>query len=251
MAPERVGLGPVIQDDSHPVLCLAEHQLNRYFAGDLKDFSVPLDVAGTPFQRQVWSALLTIPFGETRSYGAIAAQIGRPSAARAVGAANGRNPVSIIAPCHRVIGAQGALTGFAGGLGHQGAAAGAGVHRLPSTCGLMTPLANGPPLWRERLPWPPCPDGNKYGRGHALMAGGHTLTGAIRMAALAATRHRRRALHHRGGARTADRLYRRSAASPVQARRICCGIRRPFAGPTAERRPDRPGAGSGRSGSIA
>jgi methylated-DNA-[protein]-cysteine S-methyltransferase len=75
-----------------------------------------LDVAGTPFQRKVWSALLTIPFGETRSYGEIARQIGNPGAMRAVGAANGRNPVSIVAPCHRVIGSTGKLTGFGGGL---------------------------------------------------------------------------------------------------------------------------------------
>ncbi len=75
-----------------------------------------LDVAGTPFQRKVWAALLTIPFGETRSYQQIARQIGHPAAVRAVGAANGRNPVSIVAPCHRVIGSTGKLTGFAGGL---------------------------------------------------------------------------------------------------------------------------------------
>jgi methylated-DNA-[protein]-cysteine S-methyltransferase len=77
---------------------------------------VPLDFKGTEFQKSVWKALLTIPFGETRSYGEIARQIGRPTAFRAVGAANGRNPISIIAPCHRVIGSNGALTGFAGGL---------------------------------------------------------------------------------------------------------------------------------------
>jgi methylated-DNA-[protein]-cysteine S-methyltransferase len=77
---------------------------------------VPLDFKGTEFQKSVWQALLTIPYGETRSYGAIARQIGRPMAVRAVGAANGRNPISIIAPCHRVIGSGGALTGFAGGL---------------------------------------------------------------------------------------------------------------------------------------
>ena len=75
-----------------------------------------LDLAGTPFQRKVWHALLTIPFGETRSYRQLAEQIGNPAAMRAVGAANGRNPVSIVTPCHRVIGASGALTGFAGGL---------------------------------------------------------------------------------------------------------------------------------------
>jgi len=77
---------------------------------------VPLDFKGTAFQKSVWAALLTIPFGETRSYGDIARQIGRPTASRAVGAANGKNPISIIAPCHRVIGSTGALTGFAGGL---------------------------------------------------------------------------------------------------------------------------------------
>ena len=77
---------------------------------------MPLDFKGTAFQKSVWAALLTIPFGETRSYGDIARQIGRPTASRAVGAANGKNPISIIAPCHRVIGSTGALTGFAGGL---------------------------------------------------------------------------------------------------------------------------------------
>jgi methylated-DNA-[protein]-cysteine S-methyltransferase len=82
----------------------------------LERFDLPLDFRGTDFQKQVWAALLTIPFGETRSYGAIARQIGRPSASRAVGAANGRNPISIVAPCHRVIGSGGALTGFAGGI---------------------------------------------------------------------------------------------------------------------------------------
>ena len=77
---------------------------------------MPLDFKGTEFQKSVWRALLTIPFGETRSYGQIARQIGKPTAARGVGAANGKNPISIIAPCHRVIGSTGALTGFAGGL---------------------------------------------------------------------------------------------------------------------------------------
>jgi len=91
-------------------------QLQAYFAGSCRRFDLPLDFAGTAFQRQVWTALLTIPFGETRSYSDIARQIGSPLAVRAVGAANGRNPISIIAPCHRVIGASGSLTGFAGGL---------------------------------------------------------------------------------------------------------------------------------------
>ena len=104
------------EDPGHPVLVRTERQLAAYFAGTLTRFDVPLDFQGTDFQKSVWTALLTIPFGETRSYGEIARQIGRPSASRAVGAANGRNPLSIVAPCHRVVGAGGALTGFAGGL---------------------------------------------------------------------------------------------------------------------------------------
>ena len=114
--PARVRLGPLVEDVNHPVLLEARRQLEEYFAGKRTAFSLKLDFSGTDFQRQVWSALLTIPFGETRSYGQIARQIGRPSAVRAVGAANGKNPISIVAPCHRVIGANGALTGFAGGL---------------------------------------------------------------------------------------------------------------------------------------
>jgi methylated-DNA-[protein]-cysteine S-methyltransferase len=114
--PDRVRLGTMTRDESDPVLVAAEKQLHAYFAGELTRFTLPLDFHGTDFQKSVWAALLTIPFGETRSYGEIARQIGRPSASRAVGAANGRNPISIIAPCHRVIGSNGALTGFAGGL---------------------------------------------------------------------------------------------------------------------------------------
>ncbi|HET8613796.1 MAG TPA: methylated-DNA--[protein]-cysteine S-methyltransferase [Sphingomonas sp.] len=114
--PDRVRLGTLIEDRGHPVLIQAERQLAAYFAGKRRSFDLPLDFRGTDFQKSVWRALLTIPFGETRSYAAIARQIGRPSATRAVGAANGRNPISIVAPCHRVIGSNGALTGFAGGL---------------------------------------------------------------------------------------------------------------------------------------
>lgn len=114
--PGRVPLGPTVEDAGHPILARAAMQVDGYFAGKLRAFDVPLDFRGTDFQRSVWQALLTIPFGETRSYAQIADQIGRPTASRAVGAANGRNPVSIIAPCHRVIGTNGALTGFAGGL---------------------------------------------------------------------------------------------------------------------------------------
>lgn len=112
----RVRLGPLVEQDDCPVLILTARQLGEYFSGQRQRFELPLDFAGTDFQRQVWRALLTIPFGETRSYSEIARQIGSPSAVRAVGAANGRNPISIIAPCHRVIGASGHLTGFAGGL---------------------------------------------------------------------------------------------------------------------------------------
>ena len=114
--PDRVRLDPMIASDDHPVLREAGRQLTDYFAGRRTTFTVPLDFRGTAFQRQVWQALLTIPFGQTRSYAEIAAQVGRPNATRAVGAANGRNPISIVAPCHRVIGSNGALTGFAGGL---------------------------------------------------------------------------------------------------------------------------------------
>jgi methylated-DNA-[protein]-cysteine S-methyltransferase len=91
-------------------------QLQAYFAGDLFDFDLDLDMVGTPFQRRVWQALVSIPYGETRSYGEIAAQIGSPGAFRAVGLANGHNPIGIIVPCHRVIGANGSLTGYGGGL---------------------------------------------------------------------------------------------------------------------------------------
>ncbi len=114
--PGRVRLAPLVEQADHPILTETTRQLDAYFAGERKAFTVPLDFNGTEFQKSVWAALLTIPFGETRSYGEIARQIGRPRAARAVGAANGRNPISIIAPCHRVIGSTGRLTGFAGGL---------------------------------------------------------------------------------------------------------------------------------------
>jgi methylated-DNA-[protein]-cysteine S-methyltransferase len=105
-----------MEDARHPVLVEAARQLREYFAGRRQSFELALDVVGTPFQRAVWQALLTIPFGQTRTYAELARQVGRPSAARAVGAANGRNPLAIVAPCHRVIGTGGALTGFAGGL---------------------------------------------------------------------------------------------------------------------------------------
>ena len=114
--PSRVRLKPLDECKNHPVLLDAEQQLTDYFSGKRESFSVKLDFVGTVFQKKVWRALTTIPFGETRSYAQIAEQIGSPMACRAVGAANGKNPISIIAPCHRVIGANGKLTGFAGGL---------------------------------------------------------------------------------------------------------------------------------------
>ena len=114
--PDLVRLGPMREAPDNPILMRTAQQLREYFAGTRNRFDLELDFAGTEFQKKVWAALLTIPFGETRSYSEIARQIGNPSAVRAVGAANGKNPISIVAPCHRVIGASGRLTGFAGGL---------------------------------------------------------------------------------------------------------------------------------------
>lgn len=106
----------VERDDEFPVLKLASEQLRRYFEGELQEFDLPLAPIGTDFQRSVWNALLTIPYGETLSYMQVAAGIGNPKAVRAVGAANGQNPIPIVIPCHRVIGSNGKLTGFGGGL---------------------------------------------------------------------------------------------------------------------------------------
>ncbi|NKJ39713.1 methylated-DNA--[protein]-cysteine S-methyltransferase [Rhizobium sp. SG570] len=115
------GLAAILWDNDRPnrvplPIVEAERQLREYFAGERQAFDLPLDFSGTEFQRKVWRALLAIPFGETRTYTQIAAEIGALKAIRAVGAANGRNPISIIAPCHRVIGSAGELRGFAGGL---------------------------------------------------------------------------------------------------------------------------------------
>jgi methylated-DNA-[protein]-cysteine S-methyltransferase len=114
--PDRVRLGPMREAPDNPILMRTAQQLREYFAGTRSRFDLELEFTGTEFQKKVWAALLTIPFGETRSYSEIARQIGNPNAVRAVGAANGKNPISIVAPCHRVIGASGKLTGFAGGL---------------------------------------------------------------------------------------------------------------------------------------
>jgi len=123
--PPRAGrrLGPPTTPSGEPptepdaaVLTTAAEQLAEYFAGERTVFDLPLAARGTPFQRAVWDALREIPYGETTSYGAIAARVGQPTAARAVGLANGRNPIGIVVPCHRVIGAGGTLVGYAGGL---------------------------------------------------------------------------------------------------------------------------------------
>jgi len=104
------------RNDANPILGEAASQLHSYFAGNLRQFHLPLDMSGTEFQKRVWSQLEKIPYGETRSYAQIAAAIGTPKSVRAVGAANGANPVAIVVPCHRVIGSGGKLTGYGGGL---------------------------------------------------------------------------------------------------------------------------------------
>lgn len=114
--PKRVRLAELVEHLDHPILLATQKQLNEYFAGTRQQFDLPLDFEGTEFQKKVWQALLNIPFGETRSYRDIAEQVGNIKAVRAVGAANGKNPISIIAPCHRVVGINGKLVGFAGGL---------------------------------------------------------------------------------------------------------------------------------------
>lgn len=113
---DRFRRGVPVRDDDWPVLVEAKRQLSEYFAGSRRDFDLPLDFGGTEFQRSVWEMLLTIPYGETWSYADVANRLGKPSATRAVGAANGQNPIPIVGPCHRVIGKNGSLTGFGGGL---------------------------------------------------------------------------------------------------------------------------------------
>jgi len=114
--PDRVRVRTYTENNTHPVLINTERELMEYFEGKRTTFSLALDPIGTEFQKTVWNALSTIPYGETRSYRDIATQIGNVKAVRAVGAANGKNPISIVVPCHRVIGSSGELTGFAGGL---------------------------------------------------------------------------------------------------------------------------------------
>jgi methylated-DNA-[protein]-cysteine S-methyltransferase len=114
--PDAGALGGAVASESDPVLAAAASQLDAYFRGELTSFDLPLSLEGTQFQRCVWTALQSIPYGETISYGELARRIGQPSASRAVGLANGRNPVAIVVPCHRVIGADGSLTGYGGGM---------------------------------------------------------------------------------------------------------------------------------------
>jgi methylated-DNA-[protein]-cysteine S-methyltransferase len=112
---EPAGPRPEWVEDAAP-FAEVTRQLDGYFAGDRTEFDLPLHPTGTPFQLEVWEALTAIPYGEVRSYGQVAEQLGRPGASRAVGLANGRNPIAVIVPCHRVIGASGTLTGYGGGL---------------------------------------------------------------------------------------------------------------------------------------
>lgn len=117
--PKRLRLAELLEQNHHPILVKTEQQLHEYFQGRRQVFDLPLDLVGTAFQQQVWQALQGIPYGQTRSYKEIATHIGNAKAVRAVGAANGKNPISIIVPCHRVIGASGQLVGFAGGLAYK------------------------------------------------------------------------------------------------------------------------------------
>ena len=117
LSPQRAGISPrPHRNEAHPILRKTVQQLDEYFAGSRTSFDLPLDLEGTRFQLAAWRSLADIPFGTTSTYGQQAAALGVPTAARAVGAANGANPVCIVLPCHRVIGADGSLTGFGGGL---------------------------------------------------------------------------------------------------------------------------------------
>ena len=114
--PDRVKLAPLKHESQQPILLEAERQLREYFSGTRTEFDLPVELNGTEFQKRVWRTLRDIPYGQTMSYVELARTLGSPRAFRAVGAANGKNPLSIVVPCHRVIGANGSLTGFAGGL---------------------------------------------------------------------------------------------------------------------------------------
>ncbi len=116
---EELGGGQWRRDDQHTLIREAVRQLGLYFRGQLREFDLPLELEGTPFQLRVWNSLLRIPYGETRSYAELAREVGRPGAARAVGQANGHNPVGVVVPCHRVIASDGGLGGYAGGLDYK------------------------------------------------------------------------------------------------------------------------------------
>lgn len=120
MQQEEEALGAPIRDGADGIIQAAARQIAEYFAGARRDFEVPLHGGGTAFQRAVWSALRDIPYGETRSYADIAAAVGRPGAARAVGQANRRNPLPVLVPCHRVVAADGSLGGYQGGRSEEG-----------------------------------------------------------------------------------------------------------------------------------
>jgi methylated-DNA-[protein]-cysteine S-methyltransferase len=145
MEPHRGEAAAGTRPDAGPLRAVVE-QLAAYFAGERTDFDLPLQAHGTEFQRRVWAGLLTIPYGHTTSYGELAAELGNPTASRAVGLANGRNPIAVIIPCHRVIGRDGSLTGYGGGLdrkrwllGHEVAT----LHRLGRVAGSAVPVG----LW--------------------------------------------------------------------------------------------------------
>ena len=113
---EKTDILKTENDSSSPILKEVSVQLDEYFAGSRREFSVPLNVGGTEFMEEVWNALVAIPYGQTKKYGEIAASVGRPKAARAVGMACNRNPIALIIPCHRVVGSKGSLVGFRGGI---------------------------------------------------------------------------------------------------------------------------------------
>ena len=157
---------PAIGDDWRPAaepFAEAMRQLREYFAGERTAFHLPLRLEGTPFQTEVWQALMRIPFGQTRTYGAIAAELGRPQAARAVGAANGQNPFCIVVPCHRLIGADGRLVDYAAGLEVK---RGLLAHEARVTDGALRPRAAASP--RSRMPSPP--SGSPGNRGSAPLS---------------------------------------------------------------------------------
>jgi methylated-DNA-[protein]-cysteine S-methyltransferase len=157
------GMNDWLEDPTAGPLPEAVRQLEEYFAGKRRDFDLPLNLDGTEFQQRVWRALTEIPYGETRSYGELAKRIGNPNASRAVGLANGRNPVSIVVPCHRVIGADGSLTGYGGGLprkqwllAHEGLGGQRPLFEIsvPANPGAPSPSGGSPPHAADRGSFP-------------------------------------------------------------------------------------------------